>query len=477
MQSLHYFGPLLLCLAVAGQLVLADDIPGRSPSLGERDENLPKVRWISTPSLVQLAPEEPQAIDSSAFPEPQTLPVQPNGESSPEPEPVHGLTLDDLVELAMQFNPTLIQAAATMQAAEGRRLQAGLYPNPDLVYIADEVGNNGTQGLQGMGVVQEFVTKGKRRLASAAADSAVEQAQYAWQAQQQRVLNDVRSSYYQVLVAQKTIDVDEKLVGISNEGVQVTEKLRAASAVSQVDVLQANIEAERAQLRLNIAQNRYRAAWRRLGAVLGCPAFPIQPVTGDVESNLPVFEWEDTLDQILAQSPELARRHAAAEQARRELALQCANRYPNFAVEAAVKYDTGSYDSVADVAVVLPLQLFNRNQGNILAAQSNLIVAEREIQRLELDLRDRLALAYEQYANARRQVDAYKDTILPHAKASLALVSMGYREGEFGYLELLTAQRTFFGANLAYLESLQQLWTQSVELEGLLLSGGLQTPE
>ena len=54
---------------------------------------------------------------------------------------------------------------------------------------------------------------------------------------------------------------------------------------------------------------------------------------------------------------------------------------------------------------------------------------------------------------------------------------MGYREGEFGYLELLTAQRTFFGANLAYLESLQQLWTQSVELEGLLLSGGLQAPE
>jgi outer membrane protein TolC len=41
-------------------------------------------------------------------------------------------------------------------------------------------------------------------------------------------------------------------------------------------------------------------------------------------------------------------------------------------------------------------------------------------------------------------------------------------------LTLLTAQRTYFNVNLEYLASLQQLWARSIELEGLLLQGGLE---
>jgi hypothetical protein len=58
-----------------------------------------------------------------------------------------------------------------------------------------------------------------------------------------------------------------------------------------------------------------------------------------------------------------------------------------------------------------------------------------------------------------------------------ALVNLGYDAGHFGYLTLLTAQRTYFGVSLEYLESLKEFWAQSVELEGMLLSGGLERPE
>ena len=57
------------------------------------------------------------------------------------------------------------------------------------------------------------------------------------------------------------------------------------------------------------------------------------------------------------------------------------------------------------------------------------------------------------------------------------MIRIGYQEGEFDYLKLLTAQRTYFSANLEYLVNLGELWTQSVELEGMLLTGGLERPE
>ena len=107
-------------------------------------------------------------------------------------------------------------------------------------------------------------------------------------------------------------------------------------------------------------------------------------------------------------------------------------------------------------------------------AQADLISARNEVRRVELDLQDRLAAAFEQYANARRQVETYTSTIVPHAEKSLELTTAGYRLGEFGYLTLLTAQRTYFDVSLNYLANLRELWARCVELEGMLLRGGLQ---
>jgi cobalt-zinc-cadmium efflux system outer membrane protein len=405
-----------------------------------------------------------------------TLAAQPNpdldsAESRTEAPP--GLTLSDLEAIAIESNPTLTQAAMDVRAAEGRCVQAGLYPNPSLMYVGDEIGNEGTQGLQGAGFSQQIITANKRRLNQATIQYEVERARCRLEAQQLRVVNDVRIAFYAVLLAQRTVEVNEQLVRIGDEGLETTEKLRTAQAVSLADVLQARIEAQRARLSLNQAGNRYQAAWRQLTAVLGRPDMEPELLAGDIDADLPDLSWEDVLQRVLATSPELAQAWAGVERARSNIDLQCARRRPNISIAATAKYDTGTYDTVADLGVVVPLPLFNRNQGNILSAQSELVAAENAVQRIELDLQNRLAQAFERYANARRQVETYAANILPDAKRTLELVSAGYRAGEFGYLEVLTAQRTNFGVSLDYLNSLGQLRASAVELEGMLLSGSL----
>ena len=99
------------------------------------------------------------------------------------------------------------------------------------------------------------------------------------------------------------------------------------------------------------------------------------------------------------------------------------------------------------------------------------------MRRIELDLYRRFSAAFGQYINARRQVGAYARTIIPNDQESLRLIRAGRLEGEFGYLTLLTAQRTYFNDSLEYLANLREFWARSIELEGLLLSGGLEKPE
>ena len=102
--------------------------------------------------------------------------------------------------------------------------------------------------------------------------------------------------------------------------------------------------------------------------------------------------------------------------------------------------------------------------------------AERAVDRLALDLQTRLAAAFQRYASAHNQVQKYaqKDGILQSAGQTLELIRAGYRADEFGVLDLLAAQRTYFQTNLAYLDSLRELWVSVTEIRGLMLKGSLQ---
>ena len=178
----------------------------------------------------------------------------------------------------------------------------------------------------------------------------------------------------------------------------------------------------------------------------------------------------------MGQSPELSQARAGVERARAELALQRAERVPNVEVGVWVKHDAPTVDGLADVEVAMPLPIFNRNQGGIMEAQADLVATSREVRRVELALEHGLADGFGTYINARRQVEAYTRTILPDARESLRLVTDNYPE-QFGYLELLTAQRTFFSVNLEYLAALEELWARSIKIEGMLLEGSLEPVE
>src|SRR5262245_11181912 len=62
------------------------------------------------------------------------------------PLPGKALTLGDLETMALRGNPTLAQAAAQVAASRGKALQAGLYPNPTVGYVGDQMGAAGTAG-------------------------------------------------------------------------------------------------------------------------------------------------------------------------------------------------------------------------------------------------------------------------------------------------------------------------------------------
>lgn len=425
---------------------------------------------IGSGSPAQSLAQPPVAVASEA---PYGEPPSPEAAAAPSSQP-RGLALADFEQMALSNNPVLAQGHALVQAANGQWVQAGLYPNPSLGYIAEEIGDQGTAGQQGAYFGQQFVTAGKLRLNRAVASQDIARAEQQLVAQQFRVLTDVRISYYRALISQQRSALAEQLVGVAQNGMTAADALLKAQEASRIELIQTRIQLNSARALAINAGNDFQAAWKTLVTVAGCPEMPPQSLDGSPQPGV-LLTWDETLQRVVAESPELAVAWSELERARWAAQRACAGRYPDLVTQASVRHDSAGDQMLIGIQAGVALPIFNRNQGAIARAQAEVAAAERNVDRVQLGLQNRLAEAFRQYSNARNLVEQYRDAILPDAQAGLDLVEQGYRQGEMSYLELLNAQRTYFQSNLAYLDALVQLKTAEAVIEGRLLSDSLQS--
>lgn len=445
--------------------------------------------WPIAPSVCRRVAAWPLAVvltlaASAAYPQPPAtgdpMRLPPLGEEvAPLPNPrateqaPTRLTLTALVELALQRNPTLAKAGARIEAARGEWVQVGLRPNPRIGYNGGEIGNEGRAGQQGGFVSQEIVTADKLAFNRNVLSRELDRLQHEYAAQEQRVITDVRKRFYEVLAAQRSLDLTAELTQISDRAHATSQTLLKSGVVSQLDVLQSKIEAQQARIMLESARNRHANAWQQLALVIGDPMMAPSPLDGDIRAAAPDLTWETSWQRLRQESPELAAAQASVEKARATRDQALANRYPNLEVQAGAQYDSNTRDTVANVQFSVPFPVYDRNQGAIRRSQSEVMAAEAETARVELNLQQRLAAAFEPYRNARAQVDSYANEILPDSKRSMDIAGKSYDSGEIGYLSVLTVQRTYFQSELAYLDALRQLHQTAASIEGLLLADSL----
>ena len=433
-------------------------------------------RWnVAIAAAAEPPPLEFQ--DGPASEKPLTQPTS-VGDIGPEvvaPGTPADLTIDGLIQLGLANNPAVAQAAARVDALRGRWVQAGLPPNPTVGYVGSEIGNDGRGGQNGGFAGQEFITGGKLRLDQAVVSQEIQRAEQQLAATQLRLTTDVRRAAYAVLVAQRRVELSENLTELSAQAVEASRDLQEAQEIPQAGLLQSELEQQNAVILSQTARNAYSSAWRQLTAVVGSD-MPPQPIAGDVSQLPALLDWDEQLARLTATSPEVGAAVADVLRAQTALRRAAAEPIPNISTQFSVQYDDSTNDTIAGVQAGIPLPLWNRNQGGIRQAQAEVGQARRNAERVELDLKRRLAEAFQTYASARAQAETYATSILPKAQQTFELVQRGYRLGEIGYLDLLTAQRTYSQTNLAYLDALSALWASYVEIDGLLLSGSLVAP-
>lgn len=393
------------------------------------------------------------------------------------------MRLEELEQIALSKNPTLAQASSEIKSAQGRTLQAGLYPNPTIGYSGEEIrGGASRGGQQGFFVQQDIVMGGKLGLSRNVARQEIRLAEIEAEEQRIRVQNAVRLAFYQTLASQEMLELDRSFVELSRQMVATAQRLLNIGARDRSEVLQTEISLQKAELALKRQENQHRQIWRALTAVVGDPSLPMATLEGDLEQMADESDQEGLTQLLLTQSPAVRISQASVDRAVALLALARREPVPDLQFRGGLQQNlelrspglSVGLQGFAELGIRIPI--FNRNQGNVLSARADLERAHQEQTRIQLVLRERAAAIVRAFEDAQDTVHTYQKKIIPRSQELYEMQLKAWGQMAVSYPVVLQAQNNLFDVQSEYVLALRDLQAASIVLRGFLLTDGLEAP-
>ncbi|WP_411384471.1 TolC family protein [Pseudomonas sp. L7] len=362
-----------------------------------------------------------------------------------------GLTLGQALDAAFADNPDLAAVRQGQGIADGERRQAGLIPNPELSWEREDTRRD-TSTTTVM-LSQALELGGKRGARVEVAKAGQDIARLELERQGNGLRADVTQAFHAALRAQTAVELAEQSKALTERGLRVVQARVTAGQSSPVEATRAEVQLAQALAQLRRAEADRVVAWQALARLTGSAEVAFTQLDGSGLLPGPAPQAEVLLGKV-EQTVEW--RLAAAQIERSEAALgsEKAQRIPNLTVSLGSQYSREDRERVNVVGLSMPLPLFDRNQGNVLAASRRADQARDLRNAVELRLRSDTRSALSQWAMAMAEVNAYDRTILPSARQAVDTATRGFERGKFAFLDVLDAQRTLIEARGQYLDAL-----------------------
>lgn len=369
--------------------------------------------------------------------------------------------IESLVRDAYVNSPELQAAYARWQAAVAEIPQAESLPDP-MVGYGYYVERMDTR--QKVWVEQTLPGFGKRRLRGGVASEGARAAADGLQT----VAADIRLQMLEAIAdwvaVLRSADLVEKNLQLVEQLEQVALQRYRAAEASQADVLRLQMEMETLKVDLESWRQRKPAIQARINAVRGrAPDYPVPAISRLPESWL--VPTDDTGEVVaLAGNPDLRERESRIRQAEQVRSLARRESLPD--VTIGVEYmenKAGMPDEwMAMVSINIPIWQ-DRYRAMRREANENLRAAEADYRALSQKLQAEARMARFEEQDAARRVRLFRESLLPKAHQSLAILESAYKTGSSGFLDLLEAQRTVLELELALVRAESECFARRAE--------------
>ncbi len=364
-------------------------------------------------------------------------------------------TLEQALALAGATAPTLQAASAGVRAADAGRTVAGYRPNPSIIAETENVAGSGqyrggrsAETTAGLAFPIELGDKRSARIA--VADAIGDRARIETALAEADLRLAITQLYIEAASAERRIVTAREQAGIARDalraaGVRVQAGRASPLERQRADVLRINAETAvaRAQRLAEVARGNLA---RRIG----------QPIAGPLD-----LAWFDRVAGFGSARPTdptgtlaLAAARADVTTAEAQVRLARSQRVPDVTLSASARRLEATNDVAAVFGLSIPFPVFNNGGAAISQARAQSDRADALRRAAEQDSAQAIAGAEAEVANAATSARNASGPALAAASEAARIARIGYREGKFGQLDLLDAERTLSETRTAAIDAL-----------------------
>ncbi|SFK52762.1 outer membrane protein, cobalt-zinc-cadmium efflux system [Sphingomonas sp. NFR04] len=379
------------------------------------------------------------------------------------------LTLEQALTLAGATAPSIEAATAGIRAAEASRTVAGYRPNPSIVAEIENIAGNGQyRGIRSAettaGLAFPIELGGKRSARIAVANAVTDRARIDTALAEADLRLAITRLYIEAAAAERRFVTAREQAATAGEAVRaagIRVQAGRASPLEQqrADVLRINAEAAVARAQRLAEVSRANLA-RRIG----------RPITGSLD-----LAWYDRVEGYGPARPiepagtlALAAARADVTTAEAQVRLARSQRVPDVTLSASARRLEATNDVAAVFGVSVPFPLFNNGKAAISQARARSDQAQALRRAAELDSAQAIASAQAEVANAATTARNASGPALASATEAARIARIGYREGKFGQLDLLDAERTLSETRTAAIDALATYHDAKARLDRLV---------
>lgn len=382
------------------------------------------------------------------------------------------LTLRDAVSRTLAHNPSVRAAFQEIEARQGEEFQSSRRPNPELLLEIENFG--GSKDKRDFNVAEETASliqlielgdKRFKRLQAAQLDTSL--AGWDYETVRTQMATIAAQAFVDVLTAQERVKVLGEFVTIAEKTRASVDSRVKAGKASPIELDRALVAAARAKALARAEQTRLDSAKRKLSNLWGGHSADFTTAAGRLGNGSGVPSLE-SLKIYLDNNPNLARWSDEVNRRAALLDLEHAKSIPDLRIGAGVRRFNENESTALIASVAIPLPLFDRNDGNIAAAESRLAKAQSDALATREQLLRFLIEAVGDLDVAATQLTALKRDVLPVAQTAFDRTKTGYDEGKFDLLNVLDAQRSVFDVRLDLLNARAEYEKARVKVEALI---------
>jgi len=359
-------------------------------------------------------------------------------------DPMPTFELDRIIDLALERNPLIAGAQSVIAQNEGRRTEAGAYPNPTIgLQTADATIRDPSNGVRlmerGVTVHQTVEWPGMRAARQDAAEAGFAGATVGLEESKLNLIAEVKTAFYDLLLAERNVDLLQQNLETVQEVARIVKARVRSGEGPQFEAVKADVEVLKAKQEMTKAKNAVRVKLVGLDTLTAGGLGPRYKVQGDFRSLRDRLEPEQMAARDLSQHPILKRQGKLVEQAEFAVSKERQARVPNVTLYGGYAREAGREAVVAGLSV--PTPLWYRQQGHIATALGTQRKEEAELIRMRNDLARAINQHAREAETAQDQILVYEEGLLKQAQEALRIAQLSFRQGASSLLDVLDAQR------------------------------------